>query len=223
MNKILKYVLIGFVVILAGGIWLLSLSADAIVKSGIEKAGSEMTGTTVTVNQVSISPFSGEGTISGFRVANPEAYGTDYAIEIDDFYISLDLFSLFSDEVRIREIRITGPSIYVEQKLPENNLRTILNSIREHAEDEPSDVEMFIEYFLMRDGSVDLYTEIGGERSARVEMSEIELHDIGTADTGQAVEQVISIIAGEVTRQALQAAAQSGAEQLRDTIRDIFN
>ena len=223
MNKTFKYGLIGFVIIVAGGIWILSLKADSIVKSAIEDTGSQMTGTQVTVDQVSISPFSGEGTISGLRVANPEGYGTDHAIVIDDFYISLDLFSLFSDEILIHEIRITSPSIYVEQKLPENNLRTILHNIREYGETHPSDVEMFVGHFLMQDGVVDLYTEVGGERSARVEMSEIELHDIGTDDTGQAAEQVITVIAEQVTRQALQAAAQSGAEQIRDAIRDIFN
>ena len=223
MNKALKYGLIGFVIVVAAGIWILSLSVDSIVKSAIEDRGSQMTGTTVTVDQVSISPFSGEGTIRGLRVANPEGYGTDHAIVIDDFYISLDLFSVFSDEILIHEIRISNPSIYVEQKLPENNLRMILNSIRDHAEEHPSDVDMFVAYFLMQDGAVDLYTEVGGERSARVEMSEVELHDIGTKDTGQAAEQVITVIAEQVTRQALQAAAQSGAEQIRDAIRDIFN
>ncbi len=223
MNKILKYGLIGFIVVFGGGLLLLSFMADSIVKSGIEQTGSDMTGVSVTVDRVSISPFSGEGTISGFRVANPEDYEKEYAIEIDELYISLELFSLFSDEIQIREIRVTGPSLFVEQKLPENNLATILSNIREFGEDKPAEVDMFVGYFLMRDGSVDLYTEIGGERSARVEMSEIELSDIGTADTGKAVEQVIEIIAEEVVQQALQAAAQSGAEQLRDAVRDIFN
>lgn len=223
MKKGLKIGLIGFIVILVAGIWILSMSIDSIVKSGLEKTGSEMTGTRVMVDHVSISPFSGEGTISGFRVTNPEGYGTDHAIEIDDFYISLELLSLFSDEIRVREIRITGPSLYVEQQLPGNNLRTILNNIRESAEDQPAGTDMRIGRLLILDGSVDLYTEIGGERSARVEMSEIELHDIGTGDTDGAVEQVIVIIAEEITQQALQAAARSGTEQLRDAIRDVFN
>jgi hypothetical protein len=223
MKKGLKIGLIGFIVILVAGIWILSTSVDSMVKSGLEKTGSEMTGTRVMVDHVSISPFSGEGTVSGFRVTNPEGYGTEHAIEIDDFYISLELFSLFSDEIRVREIRITGPSLYVEQQLPANNLRTILNNIRESAEERPAGTDMRIGRFLILDGSVDLYTEIGGERSARVEMSEIELHDIGTGDTEAAMEQVIVIIAEEITQQALQAAARSGAEQLRDAIRDVFN
>lgn len=222
MGKTLKYGLIGLVIILAAGFWMLAMSIDSIVKSGMEQVGSEMTGTQVTVDDVSISPFSGEGTISGFRVANPDGFGTDHAIQIDDFHISLEVLSLFSDEIRIREIRITGPLLYVEQQLPENNLRILLNNIRDATDEDPAQADMFIGRFLMQDGTVDLYTEIGGERSARVEMSEIELHDIGTGESGRAAEQVVRQIAEPVIRQALEAAARSGVEQLRDAIRDVF-
>tara|TARA_R100001143_G_C3361089_1_gene135918 strand:+ start:16955 stop:17626 length:672 start_codon:yes stop_codon:yes gene_type:complete len=199
------------------------LSINSIVKSGVEEIGTEMTGTAVTVEGVSISPFSGKGSITGFSVANPDDYQQDYVFQADDFSIELDPWSLFSDEVVVHEIIITSPSIYVEQKLPENNINTILQHIRNIAELESSDRDMVIEHFLLTEGTVDLYTEVGGERSARVEISTIELHDLGRGGGQTAIEGVIKEIAEEIAGEALRGAVQSGGEQIRDAIRSLFN
>lgn len=199
------------------------LSLNSMVKSSIEEIGTEMAGTAVTVGSVSISPFSGKGTISGFRVANPTDYQQDYAFQTDNFLIELDPWSLFSDEIIIHEIIITSPFIYVEQKLPENNINAILQHIRNISDYETSDQEMVVEYFLLTDGTVDLYTEIGGERSARVEISTIELHDLGRGGGQQAIEGVIKEIAEEIAGEALRGAVQSGGEQIRDAIRSLFD
>lgn len=201
----------------------LLFSINSIVKSGIEEIGTEMTGTAVTVDHVLISPFSGKGKISGFRVANPDDYSRDYAIEVEDFSIELDIFSLFTNEIVVHEIIINSPSIFVEQKLPGNNINTILRHLRDIDTRETTDADMIIEYFLMTDGVADLYTEIGGERSARVEISSVELYDLGRGGGRNAVEDVIKEIAEKVGEEALKAAARSGGEQIRDAIRDLFD
>ena len=221
MGKGIKFGLIGLIVAIVVGFVILTLSIHSIVKSSIEDIGSEMTGTAVTVDGVSISPFSGNGTISGFRVANPEGYGESHAVEIGELSIEMDIWSLFSDEVVVRQIRVLSPMIYVEQKLPENNIQEILNHVQSVDAFEASDAEMIVHHFILQDGSVDLYTEVGGERSARVEIETFEMHDIG--DGQDAVENIIQQIAEEVGRRALRAAVESGGEQIRDAIWDLFN
>ena len=223
MSKTIKFGLGGILAILLIGFLVLTMSVDSIVKNGIETVGSEMTGTAVTVERVSISPFSGTGTISGFRVENPEGYEQDYALEIEDFSIELNILSLFSDAIVVRNIEISSPSIYVEQKMPENNLRTIMNNIESTSSGEASEKALVIEHFIMTDGSADLYTEIGGERSARVEIAQIELNNLGRGGAQEAAEDVIQEIAENVVDQSLRAAAESGAQQIQDAIRDFFN
>jgi len=223
MSKALKFTLAAVIALILIAFMVLTLSINSIVKSGIELGGSQMTGTAVTVDRVSISPFSGKGEISGFRVANPGDYSKEYAFEVKDFYIELDVLSLFSDEIVIHEIVITTPSIWVEQKLPENNIRTIMSNMQEIAPGETSDKEIVIERFSMTGGSVDLYTEVGGERSATIEISDIELADLGDGGGRAAVEEVIREIAEKVAEEALRGAARSGGEQIRDAIRDLFD
>ncbi len=223
MGKGVKYILVILLGVLIAGLLLFNTSVDSIIKSGIEQNGSEMTGTAVTVESVSISPFSGKGTINGFRVANPSGYDKEYAIEVEELTVELSVMSLFSDLLEVHTITMKSPSIYVEQKLPENNIREILQTIKSKDSFETSDSEMIVGRFLMEDGHVDLYTEVGGERSARVEVSRIELNDLGTGDERRAVEQIVQQIAEEIGEEALRAAVRSGGEQLRDAIRDLFD
>lgn len=197
-------------------------SINSIVKSGIEDIGSEMTGTLVSVENVSISPFSGRGTISGFRVSNPDDYNQPYAFQTEDFYIELKPLTLFSSEIIVHEIIITSPQIYIEQKLPENNILTIMRNIRNYPIGESTDAELVIGRFLMTDGSAELYTEVGGERSAQAGIDSVELHDLGRGGGRDALEEVIREIAEDVASEALKGGVQSGAEQLRDVIRELI-
>lgn len=223
MSKSIKIILGSIVGLAAILILVLMFSINSIVKSGIEDFGSEMTGTEVTVSSVSISPFSGRGTVKGFRVANPDGYSQSNAIEVEDFSIRLEPFSLFSNTMIVNEINISAPAIYVEQKLPENNMNTLLQNIQSVSSGETSDAELVIEHFVMTNATADLYTEVGGERSAKVEISSVELHDLGRGGGREAVEDVITEIAENVAEEALKGAAQSGEKQLRDAIEDIFN
>lgn len=228
MSKTIKYTVIGLMLLLGAGFLVITFTMDSIVRSNIEKIGSEMTGTRVTVDGASISLFSGEGAITGFRVGNPEGYSTEHAMIMNDFFIRLDVKSLLSDEIIIEEIIITGPSVYVEQKLTGNNLRTILNSINKAApkkaspDEKTSDTELLIRHFLLQDGTVNLHTSIGGERSAWVKMSTIELHDLGRGRERQAVEQIVAQIADRIITEALKSGAKSGTEQIKDLIEGVF-
>lgn len=223
MSKVIKYTLLGFIIAIGAGFLILTFTIDSIVSSNIEQIGSEMTGTAVTVDNVSISPFSGSGTVSGFRVANPEGYSQDYAVELENFEIKLEPFSLFSDDIIVNEIIITDASVYVEQKLPENNIREIMEHVNSLPEGEASDARLVIEHFLLENGTANLYTEVGGERSASVEIYRIELNDLGRGSELETVEAVIKQIAEEVAGESLEAAAESGVEQLKDAVRGLFD
>lgn len=223
MTKGIKYTILGLFIVVFVGFLGLTFTIDSIVKSNIEQIGTKMTGTPVKVDGVSISPFSGQGTVSGFRVANPDGYAQDFALTVNNLFIELDLMSLLSNEVIVHEILLTGSSVFVEQKLTENNIREIMNHVNSVEPGETTDSGLIIEYFLLEDGTVDLYTEVGGERSARVDISRIELRDLGSADGQEATEDVIRQIAEQVSEESLRAAVQSGGEQLRNALRDLFD
>lgn len=218
MKKLLAVLLLIIVVAFVAA----TFSIDRMVKHSIETIGTEMAGSEVTVDRVSISLLSGNGSIHGFRVANPDDFGQEYAISVGEIFLKLSPWQFFSDEIVIDELIVESPYVYVEQKIPDNNLQILLGNVRAATPEQTSEKPMVIEYFLMRDGSAELYTEIGGERTATLEIAEIELREIGRGGVQKAVNEAIEEIIQEVVEQSLRAAVQSGAEQIRDQIRSLF-
>lgn len=228
MSKAFKNTGLGIIIVLIAGYIFVNLYIDQIVKSGIEDMGTEMTQTQVTVDGISISPFSGKGTISGFKVENPEGYSVENAIVIHNFHIGLDLKSLFTDQIVVRDISIKSPSVYVEQKVPGNNLKTLMNNVEKSSSSEKSSgVDLVVKHFLVEDGRVTLHTEVGGERTVKMKLSKIELHDLGAGGGQKAAEQVVQTVSRKLTDAALKAALKGGADQLKkeagDALKDIFN
>jgi len=220
--KLFKYLLISILVLFGIAILAISLAIDSTVKHAIEETGSRLAGTSVSVDRVSISPFTGKGEVNGFKVTNPDGFRDPYIFTSDHFFIKLSLRSLFSDEIIIDEIIITNPSVFVEQKLPENNLHTILRNIQREATDQDEGKDMMIGLFRMSGATATLFTEIGGERIADIEVDTIELTEIGTKDGREAIDKVIQQIAERVVQSILQDAVQTGGGQIRDAIRGLF-
>lgn len=227
MTKGVKYSLAGIAGIILVGFLVLTFSLDYLVKSGIESTGTDMTGTGVTVEKVSISPFSGTGTIEGLKVKNPEGFESEYAIIIESLNMSLDIGSVLADTVIVNEIIIDQPAISVVQKLPENNLKMLMDNMNQSmGEESASSTAMIIEHILVKSGQVSVTPNIGGERSAVVKMENVELHDVGkqgSSSTAKVIHEISSKIIGEALNTALSGQLEGLKDKAKDAVKDIFN
>ena len=227
MNKTLKYSLIGLGAILIVGFLSVSLFLNSMVKSGIEEVGSDMAGTQVTVESVSLSLFSGSGSIEGIKIDNPDNFESEHAIVLQNLEISADLTSLFSDEIIINEIIISEPAISIIQKIPDNNLRMLMSNFNAAMEEgSSSSATMIIEHLLVQNGQVTVTPSIGAAKVAIVKMDKFELNNIGEQGSNS-TEQVVNQVASAIINEALQKAISGELESLKDTARDaiegIFN
>jgi len=229
MSKTIKYILGGFLVLLLAGFTVLAFTLNGLVKSGIERTGTELTQTGVSVEQVSINPWSGSGTIEGLRVRNPEGFESEHAIVIQNFEVSLDIRSIFSDTLIVNEIILTEPAILVIQKVPQNNLRMLMRNMDEATADEPEEADsqaMLIRSLLVRNAQVSVTPSIGEQPSATVTMDEIELQNVGedgSANVEQVVRQVASRIINEAMKTALSGQLDELKNKAKDAVKDIFN
>ncbi|MBT6536437.1 MAG: hypothetical protein HOK98_09640 [Rhodospirillaceae bacterium] len=113
----MKKILIGLgvlVVIAAVGIFVFLGNLNDIVRAAVEKVGSDMTQTNVVLNEVDIELTSGKGALRGFRVTNPSGFSDDDAFKFDEVSVSIDLSSVRSDPVIIKEVIISGPEVVYE-------------------------------------------------------------------------------------------------------------
>ena len=92
------------------------IARDAIIKAAVVNIGSAVTGTKVEMDSFS-SSFGGTVELSGFRVANPEGYRQPYAFQVGRVRVVVNVGSLFSDVIEVKEVLIEGTRANFEMKL----------------------------------------------------------------------------------------------------------
>ena len=226
-----------FLLLLVGGGLFFYL--DSIVKSGIEVVGSSLLGTAVTVDSVLVSPISGQGTISGLRVENPEGFDSQYAFELDSVSVNIDVNSLFSDVVEVESVTIMQPIITYETKITTDNIRTLLANLPESepaagsADEavEPAQ-KLVIREFHMVGSQLNFVTAIA---SAPVTLADIEIRNIGaeggSASTANAIrvvmqELVQTILSSalpslDLLRESVEGRVRDGAQRVEEAVEDI--
>src|ERR1039458_8321447 len=131
MKKIIVGILIALVVVLVLAVLAVGLLLDKALKTGVETFGPRLTKVDVTVQSVSVSLFSGSGTIKGLLVGNPQGFKTPSAIKVGTVSLSLEPRSLLADKIVVKSINVQGPEITFETDLRSNNLKKLLANVQE--------------------------------------------------------------------------------------------
>lgn len=220
-NKALKLIA-GFVVMIIAAILVITLSLDGMIKSGIEENGSELMQTRVTVDNVSVSLFSGSGTIKGLTVQNPEEFSDERALYIQEASMKVDIRSLFSDQIVVNEVIVKSPELFFEQIGIGVNLKK-LNDNMDLAFDESSETTLIIEHLVIEDSRITVSSSLERERTTEVTLDEFTLNDIGH-DGNNTVKQSVRQVLNPLLQKAMEEALRSGVtEQLEDKVRDLFD
>src|SRR5690554_6074990 len=128
MNKTIK-ILMAILLFLALLLVIVTLSIDGFIKTEIEEQGSEILRAEVIIDDVDVSIFGGTGSISGFRIKNPEGFSDANALSFEQADMEVVLSSLLSDEIVIKELIIYKPEIFFEQVETRINLKTLQDNL----------------------------------------------------------------------------------------------
>lgn len=128
MKKILSIIVV-ILLMLIGLVTYVYLNLNSIVKKGIETVGPDITKTSVSLKKVSISLFSGDGTLHDFIIGNPKGFSTPYLLRVGEFYLKLKPMTVFKDLIVVDKIFIESPKIIVEFKGKQNNLQVFKENI----------------------------------------------------------------------------------------------
>ncbi len=247
MKKFLVWSGIGVVVLVVLAVVAVSLFLDKAVKKGIETVGPQIAKVSVKLDDVSLSLWSGSGSIRGLVVGNPEGYKTPSAIEIGSAGLALKPSSLFSDKVVIRSINVQAPVITFEGTLKGSNLSRIQENIRAAtggdaarkpaADDSAASKKLQVDEFVVAGGRINFSTPLPGGRSLTVPLPDIRLTGLGTgpegitagdltaraldAILGKSLEAAVEAL-GKLGKEALEGAASDGLKKAAQGVTDIF-
>ena len=229
MKKIIVRTLIALVVVLVLAVLAVGLFLDKAIKSGVETFGPKLTKVDITLQSVSLSLFSGSGTIKGLVVGNPPGFKTPSAIKVGTASLSLEPRSLLSDKMVVKSINVQGPEITFETDLKGNNLKKILANVQETTgggaqepakPQEPAQPKeakpakkLEVDDFVISGGKVHVAVTALGGQSATIPLPDIHLQALGTGPEG--------ITPGELAKQVLEAVEKGATQAAAGTVTDI--
>jgi hypothetical protein len=130
LRKVLLGIVIGIVTLVIAVVVLVNLFADRAVKIGIESAATKALNVGVTVDDAKLSIMAGKLALEKLVINNPPGYQYDKLLQLQNAKIEVDIRSLLSDTVNIKEIKLDGAEVTLEQKgITGNNLQDIIKSL----------------------------------------------------------------------------------------------
>lgn len=226
--------------IICGVFFIVAISYESLAKNKLEQIATQALNSPVTIGGLDIAPFSGTASVRNIRIANPEGFSDASAITLPYISSSIDLKSIFSDHVKINDIRLEGLDIQVELNEKGMNLQTIktnMNKVTETSTSSPStttdiNVDTTAETVGEKTVSIDLIqltnisvgSSIQGQDAISIAVKDITLNNIGS-NKGVTTTQVIRLVMDAVLRDAVKvggsASLKAGFDKLLDGAGDI--
>ena len=193
-----------------------------------------------------VSVTSGEGALSGLRVGNPKGFATDSAFWLGKISLKLDVATIGSDPVVVKEIVILAPEVTYELGEGGSNIDALQRNVDSYVKQlagggggAQSSTEtaggdngpkLVIENLYVRDGKVKVSAAALGGETLDASLPAIHLKNIGKKSGGATPDQVIakifaSLSGGVGTAVAplgldkLTGAAKAGAQAAKDAVK----
>jgi len=119
----------GLLVVIVAGLFYLYSSLGSLIKVAVEKYGSEITQAKVQLNQAKVSATSGQGALRGLNVGNPKGFRTASAFKLGEISLTLDVSTIASKPVIIKEIVVSAPEVTYELGPQGSNIDAIKRNV----------------------------------------------------------------------------------------------
>lgn len=235
MIKKIALALAVVVLAIAGAAYYFASNLDSIVKAAVERYGSEATQARVTLKAVELSPTAGTGRMQGLVVGNPKGFSTPEAISLGDINLKIDITSLQSNPIVIKEVLISQPAITYEYSGQGSNLDAIQKNVQAYAakfgggqsgtstpasQSGGEERKVVIERLSVQNGSIGISHAALQGRSLSSPLPTIELTNIGKDKGGATPAEVAEKVLGTISAQASQIASADLQKQIGNLVKD---
>lgn len=203
-------VIIGVVVLLAGGGAVFYNSITSLSKNAVERLSSRHLGVKVAVDELDIDPEQESILIRGLTINNPKGYKRGAAITIGA--IDIDVRSLKRERLMFEDIKVSGMNIRIEVSKTGTNLSTLKQVIATKVTDHVAPVRVVIDHIVFTGTRIEpaAVTQAIAKNLSPQILPEIHLRAMGAAEQGVPASEAVSQIIIHVINVALRAAADEG-------------
>jgi hypothetical protein len=173
-------------------------SLDHIIETAIESYGPDVIGATISLDSVKLDLSAGKAELNGLSIGNPKGFKTDYAMQVQQVRMILDIDSLTSDVIVVKEISINNPAITYEMAKGGSNIDVLAKNAQnyvgmnsqENSQSEGDEPKLIIENFRIDEGQVNVSHSLLKGKALTVGLPKIHLTDIGKSEDGTSPGQV---------------------------------
>lgn len=191
----------------------------SIVRAAVNRFGPALTQTKLELASASLSPFSGNGTLTGLFVGNPNGWSSDKAFYLTKVHIEVAPSSIFKDTIIVNEITIDGPEFVYETKIVASNIGDLLKNIQNGAggataAQEPvaksgHPMKFVVKRFRLTNGHVTLGV---GAAAMTLPMPPVSLDNVGASEGGITSGQLALAVMRSVTSNIVSATTQAAGK-----------
>lgn len=220
----LVVVLILVVAIAAGAFYI-----DSIARQGIEGGSTYALGVPTSLDKADVGLLSGEFSMSGLNVSNPEGFTSPHFLALSEGSVSVSLGSLRQEVVELPTLTLSGISMNLERAGDKSNYKVILENLKRFEsgggppdkKPEEGGKKFVIRNLEIRDVNVHVnLIPAGGELTkVDVPIDLIQLKDVGSG--GESVR--MSDLAGVILKTIMTVAVQKGGQLPGDIATELTN
>ena len=216
------------IVVLAVVFYFVFTSLGSLIVAAVERFGSEATQAQVELKEAEVSVTSGVGALRGLRVGNPKGFATDSALRLGEISLKLDVATVTSDPVVIKEIVVRAPEVTYELGEAGSNIDALKRNVDRYAKqksagrqgksgdggDGAKGPKLIIENLYVRDGKVTVSATGLGGKSLSVALPAVHLKNIGKNTGGATPDQVMKVVFKSVSGNVGKAVAPLALDKL---------
>jgi len=224
--KLLRIIILVVVVLVVGAVVAVHLFAGRALKAGIETAGTRKLEVGVQVADVDLSLLAGRVGLSNLQIDNPPGYQHERLLELRSGRVEADIGSLLTDTVNIRDIKLDGVVVTLEQRgVTSNNLQDVIAKIRsKHKPD--SGKKLHIDNLEISNVEVKLKAlPVPGKMdTVTLKLKPIKMTDLGgdkKLDTGALAVKVLVAIAGGIAQQGVDILPEEVIGQMTSELKKL--
>lgn len=212
-----------------------------LVRQGVNRIGPTVLQAPVVLEEATLGPISGLGTLTDLRIGNPAGWSSADALRVSRIQLHVKPFSVFQEPVEVNLLEIENIEVNYETKLIASNISDLLKNAEQSLglkgpETKTTDgrpIRLIVRKLVLEQGTVTL--SAGGQTLA-IPLPEINLVDLGVKEGGLTPPELgfailRSITANVVTASArglgtiggtAGAAALENARQIGEAIKGFF-
>ena len=205
------------------------ISNGRIAMTGLVNASLNLSNITLRDIGKDGKPLSGTVSVGDVAVANPEGYKAQNAVSIDEILVLTEFDDVLSGPVKIQEVTISQPQIWVEGGFSDNNLTALKNKLpqsdsepsqKSSDEAEPKEAARPIQIDLLQ--IVDATAHLTHPLKTTLALEPIKVQGIGKGDEGASLADVTGIVMSQMTSVAKAVVSTRLSEEVKTKGKEVL-